>query len=88
MIRLPESGGPSELCGDISLDLSVGLSDIVLLRRYLSDPGGEPLFDGDPTRCTTIEPASTCNAADLAVLIRGVDGLEPGIAPVCATAGF
>lgn len=88
LLRVPAGPGPNAPCGDLNSDSTVDLSDVVVFRRYLANPNGAILFDGDPSRCTTIAPSGSCDVTDATALIRGVAGRAPGIDPLCSAAGL
>ena len=71
------------LCGDGTGDGVIAADDTFLYRRALA--GLQALSPIAQDRCSTTDMPSDCDAVDVSVLIREVDGplLEPGIGTVC-----
>ena len=77
---------PPPVCGDLNDDDLVTALDVALFRAALADPIGAPLTPLAQTRCTVIDPPSSCDLLDLVVIRRVVEGpdLPPGVAQVCS----
>jgi hypothetical protein len=79
--------GPAVLCGDLTGDDDLQADDVGPIRDQLADPVGQPLSPGEQSRCTVIGSPGSCDLLDAVVIRRAVDGLQPGVSPLCAAAG-
>jgi hypothetical protein len=64
----------------------VDVDDVSAFQAALADPASSALSPAGQDKCTVIDPPSSCDAVDLSVIRRVVEGPDfaPGIAPVCA----
>ena len=82
----PDGTGNACQCGDLDLDGFVAAPDLGVYRSHLADPIGMPLGAPALALCDVAGPGSACDALDVAVTLRAITGLGPGILPRCAAA--
>jgi uncharacterized repeat protein (TIGR01451 family) len=76
--------GVPVLCGDLDVSLEIDAADVARYRAHLADPLGTPLDIVESSRCSVIGGPDDCDVADVAVLIRTLAAVDPGIAEVCS----